>query len=124
GAWRLRHIDYDATPDGRDINRTAPYRWWLISVGWLYGSIQGEPLGYAIERGTLIADPILLALLLVFGAAYSARYIGFFGAIGFIIGGICIFPLSANFQPGAPDPHSLAWLLALGSVLPLLASPW
>ncbi|MDQ8205391.1 hypothetical protein [Pelagicoccus sp. SDUM812003] len=122
GAWRIRHIDYDAAPDGRDIKRTAPYRWWLISVGWLYGTIQGEPLGYSIERGTLIADPILLALMLVLGAVYSARYIGTFAAIGFILGGICLFPLSANFQPGAPDPHSLAWLLALGSVLPLLNS--
>ncbi|EDY81184.1 hypothetical protein VDG1235_801 [Verrucomicrobiia bacterium DG1235] len=123
GVWRLRHIDYDAAPDGRDISRTAPYRWWLISVGWLYATIHDEPLGFAIERGTLFADPILLALLLVFGAVYSARYIGSFAAMGFTLGGICIFPLSANFQPGAPDPHSLAWLLALGSILPLLASP-
>ncbi len=123
GAWRIRHINYDAAPDGRDIERTSAYRWWLISVGWLYGTIQGEPLGYSIERGALIADPILLALLLVCGAVYSARYIGSFAAIGFTIGGLCIFPLSANFQPGAPDPHSLAWLLALGSLLPLFASP-
>ncbi len=123
GAWRIRHIDYDAAPEGRDINRTAPYRWWLISVGWLYSSIQGESLGFSIEQGSLIADPILLALLLTFGAVYSARYIGKFAAIGFTIGGICIFPLSANFQPGAPDPHSLAWLLALGSLFPLLSSP-
>lgn len=123
GAWRLRHIDYDASPDGRDISRTAPYRWWLTSVGWLYGSVEGEPLGYSIERGALIADPILFALLLIFGATYTARYIGSFAAIGFAIGGICIFPLAANFQPGAPDPHSLAWLLALASILPLLSSP-
>lgn len=123
GAWRIRHIDYDAAPEGRAIERTAPYRWWLISVGWLYSSVQGETLGFAIERGALITDPILLALLLVFGAVYSARYIGSFAAIGFTLGGICIFPLSANFQPGAPDPHSLAWLLALGSLLPLFASP-
>ena len=123
GAWRLRHIDYEAPPEGHEIRRTAPYRWWLIAVGWLYGSIHGEPLGFAIERGALIADPLLLALLLILGALYSARYIGSFAAIGFAIGGISIFPLAANFQPGAPDPHSLAWVLALGSILPLLAPP-
>ena len=123
GAWRLRHVDYDAVPEGREIRRTAPYRWWLIAVGWLYGRIHGEPLGFAIERGALVADPILLALLLILGAIYSARYISSFAAIGFAVGGISIFPLAANFQPGAPDPHSLAWVLALGSILPLLASP-
>lgn len=122
GILRLRHIDFDAPPDGRDIRRTAPYRWWLVAAGWLHGTVHGEPLGYAIECGALIADPLLLALMLVAGAAYSARYIGSFAAIGFVVGGISVFPLAANFQPGAPDPHSLAWVLALGSVLPLLAS--
>lgn len=123
GSLRLRHIDYDTAPDGRTTGRTAPYRWWLIAVGWLYGTATSEPLGFAIERGALIADPILFALLLVVGAAYSARYLGSFAAIGFVVGGISLFPLAANFQPGAPDPHSLGWVFALGSVLPLLASP-
>ncbi len=121
GSLRLRHIDYDAPPAGRDIRRTSPYRWWLIAIGWLRGFMSGEPLGFAIERGALVADPLLLALLLVVGAGYSARYLGSFAAIGFVVGGIAVFPLAANFQPGAPDPHSLAWILAVGSVLPLLA---
>ncbi len=123
GRLRLRHIDYDARPDGRDLRRTAPYRWWLIVVGWLRGTVCGEPLGYAIARGALIADPLLLALLLVAGAAYGARYLGSLAASGFVVAGISFFPLAANFQPGAPDPHSLAWVLALGGILPLLASP-
>lgn len=122
GRLRLRHIDYDAVPDGRATRRTAPYRWWLIAVGWLQSLISGEPLGYSIERGALAADPLLFALLLVLGAAYSARYIGPLAAAGFVVGGISLFPLAANFQPGAPDPRSLAWVLALASVLPLLAS--
>lgn len=122
GALRLRRIDYDSAPEGRAISRTSLYRWWLIGVGWIYGAFSGEPLGYAIERGALFADPLLLALLLVVGAAYVARYIGSFAAVGFAIGGMCLFPLASNFQPGAPDPHSLSWVLAAGSVLPLLAS--
>lgn len=122
GKLRLRHIDYDDAPNGRDIRRTSPYRWWLITTGWLHATISGEPLGYAIERCALIADPILFALMLIAGGVYSARYLGSFAAIGFVIGGISFFPLIANFQPGAPDPHSLAWVLALGSVLPLFAS--
>ncbi len=123
GRLRLRHIDYDARPAGRDLRRTAPYRWWLIAVGWLHGAINGEPLGYAIARGSLVADPLLLALLVIIGAIYCTRYFGPFAAAGFVVGGISLVPLAAGFQPGAPDPHSLAWVLALGSVLPLLVPP-
>lgn len=123
GSLRLRHIGYDAPPDGRAISRTAPYRWWLVTIGLLQGAVSGEPLGYAIERGALVADPLLFALLLTVGAAYSARFLGPLAAGGFVVGGISLFPLAVNFLPGAPDPHSLAWVLALGSILPLLASP-
>jgi hypothetical protein len=123
GQLRLRHISYDSQSDGRKIRRTALYRWWLVGVGWIRQALSGEPLGYAIGRGALLADPVLFALFLIAGAAYSARYFGSLAASAFVIGAISIFPLSANFQPGAPDPHSLAWVLALASVLPLLASP-
>ncbi|HVU35576.1 MAG TPA: hypothetical protein VHE61_19205 [Opitutaceae bacterium] len=123
GRWRLRRVSYDAPPKGREISRTAPYRWWLTTVGWLRGAATGDSLGYSIERGALIADPLLLALLLVAGTLYSARYFGPFAAGGFALGCVALFPLAANFQPGAPDPHALAWVLALASVLPLLTPP-
>lgn len=122
GRLRIRHIDYDSAPDNREVRRTAPYRWWLIAVGWSHGAFTGEPTGYAIERGALFADPLLLALLLSIGAAYTSRFVGPWAAGGFVVGGISLFPLAANFQPGAPDPHSLGWVLAVGSVLPLLVS--
>ncbi len=122
GAWRLRTIDYDAPPDGRPLRRTSPYRWWLIAIGWLHGTLNDAPLGYGIERAALIADPILLGLMLAGGALYCARYLGRFAALGFTLAGMGAFPLVGNFQPGAPDPHALAWALALGSVLPLLAA--
>ncbi len=122
GKLRLRHIDYDARPDGREIRRTAPYRWWLTVVGWVYAFVQSEPLGYGIERGALLADPLLFAFLLIGGACFTARYVSSLAAAAFAGVAVCLFPLAASFQPGAPDPHALAWLFALGSVLPLVAS--
>lgn len=122
GSLRLRSVDFDAWPDGRETRRTSPYRWWLVATGWLHSIAFGGPLGWSIERGALAADPLLLALMFVAGAIYIARFIGSFAAAGFVIAGISLFPLAANFQPGAPDPRSLAWVLALGSVLPLLAA--
>lgn len=120
GRWTLRHIDYDASPAGRELHRTSPYRWWLTGVGWLRARLTGESLGCAIERGTLIADPLLWALLLIGGTVGCARRLGPVSASLFALGGGTIFPLAAGFQPGAPDPHALAWVLGLASVLPLL----
>ncbi|MDQ8187813.1 hypothetical protein [Pelagicoccus sp. SDUM812002] len=122
GNLRIREVTYDAMPDGRTIDRTSPYRLWLISVGWLHSLANGESLGYSIERGTLWADPALLALMLVFGSVYSARYFGSLASVGYSLACVSIFPLAANFQPGAPDPHSLSWVLALAGILPLLAA--
>lgn len=123
GKLRLRHVDYDARPDGREIRRTAPYRWWLIGVGWVHALFHGDSLGYGIERGALYADPLLYILCLAAGAGFTARYLSRLGAAAFAAAGACLFPLAAGFQPGAPDPHALAWVLALGSVLPLLFRP-
>lgn len=122
GQLRLREIEYDSVPEGRTINRTSPYRWWLTFVGWSYGAVTGNSIGYSIEQGSLYADPVLLGILIVLGTLYTARFTGNFAALGFVVACICIYPLSANFQPGAPDSHSLSWVLALGSLLPLLVS--
>ncbi len=120
GRWRLRHVDYDASPEGRKMLRTSPYRWWLIGVGWGRRVITGEPLGLAIENGALWADPLLLGLVLIGGTWFCARCMGSTSGLMLAVGGGALFPLAAGFQPGAPDSHALAWVLALGSVLPLL----
>ena len=122
GDLRLRRIEYDAVPEGREIGRTAPYRWWLIVVGWLRGIVTGESLGFSIERGAFQSDPVLHAILLAGGTLYVARFFSHAAAAVFAIAAISLFPLAANFQPGAPDPHSLSWVLALGSLLPIVAA--
>lgn len=120
GRLRVRTVGYDAAPDGREIRRTVPYRAWLVATGWIHATLAGGRPGPAIERAVLWADPLLLALLLAGGAAYAARYLGPAAAAGLVLAGGALFPLAANFPPGAPDPRALAWVLALGSVLPLL----
>lgn len=122
GRWRLRHVDYDAVSTGRDPGRTGPYRWWLTAVGRMHARLTGGSLGPGIERGALVADPLLLALLLAGGSAYAARYFGPLAGAGWALIGVALFPFAAGFQPGAPDPRSLAWVLAAAGLLPLLAT--
>ncbi|MBC2605023.1 tetratricopeptide repeat protein [Pelagicoccus albus] len=122
GSFRLRHIEYDSAPEGREAFRTSPYRIWLTATGWLYGTIKNEPLGYSIERAALFSDPLLFGIFLALGTLYTALFIGRISAALFPLTCLWIFPLNASFQAGAPDPHSLSWVLALGSLLPLFSN--
>ncbi len=122
GRWRVRHIEHDAVPDGRETSRTSPYRWWLTAVGAGTSLVTGESLGAGIETGARVADPLLWLLLTAAGTVFCAWRWGGAAAAGFAAGATMLFPLAAGFQPGAPDPHALSWVLATASGLVLLAA--
>ena len=121
GELRVRHVDYDNAPHGREVNRTSPYRWWLGAIAWLDHTISGRPIGLAVERAALVADPALHALLLIGCTILVAWQFGAFAAALMSVGLVAIFPFAAGFLPGAPDDHGLANGCALVSVLLLLA---
>jgi len=120
--WRVRHVDYDNAPFGREVHASSLYRWWLGLIAWCDHAASGRPLGVSVERAALVADPVLQWLLLLGTTVFVARGFGSFPAALAAIGLAAIFPLAGGFLPGAPDDHGLGWALALGSVLPLLAA--
>src|SRR5882762_2240432 len=54
--WRVRHVDYDNAPFGREVRSPSPYRWWLGLVAWCEHALSGRPLGQAVERAAWLAD--------------------------------------------------------------------
>jgi hypothetical protein len=121
GEWRVRHVDYDNAPFGREVNLASPYRWWLGLVSWGEGLISGPPAAPPVERAARRADPLLHALLLIGGTALVAWRFGALAAALFAVGLVTLFPFAANFLPGAPDARALANIGVMGSVLVLLA---
>ena len=119
--WRVRHIDYENAPFGREVYAASPYRWWLGLVAWCDHNISGRSLGQSVERGALVADPLLHLLLLLGTVIFTAWRFGVFPAALLSLGLATIFPLAGEFLPGAPDDHGLAQVCAIWSVLPLLA---
>ena len=119
--WRVHHIDYENAPFGREVFAASPYRWWLGLVAWGDHEISGRPLGQSVERGALVADPLLQFLLLLGTVVFAAWRFGVWPAALLSIGLVTLFPLAAEFLPQAPDDHGLAQACALWSVLPLLA---
>ena len=121
GEARVRQVDYENAPFGREVRSASPYRWWLGLVAWLDHALSGRPLGMSVERAALMADPVLQVLLVAVAAAVVARLLGRFSAALLSVGLAAAFPFASGFLPGMPDQRGLAGICALGSILALLA---
>jgi hypothetical protein len=121
GEWRVRHVDYDNAPLGREVISPSPYRWWLGFVAWLDHTLSGRPTGWAVERATLTADPLLQLLLLAGAVGFVARQFGGPAAALLAVGLATLFPFGGMFLPGQPADDGLVHAALLWSVLLLLA---
>lgn len=119
--WRVRHIDYENAPFGREVYSASPYRWWLGVIAWLDHVISGRPPGASVERAALFADPLLHLLFLGGATIFAAWQFGAYPAALLSIGMAAIFPFAVGFLPGAPGDQGLVRACAFWSLLPLLA---
>lgn len=118
--WRLRHVDYDNAPIGRDVRSPSPYRWWLAAVAWGDHALSGRTLGLSVEHAALSADPLLFFLFLIGATALVARRLDAGAGALFPLALVALYPLSGGFLPGAPDDNGLAILLGGTAALLLL----
>lgn len=122
GDARVRRIDYENAPFGREVFSPAPYRWWLATVARVDHTLTGVSLGRALERAAMLANPLLHGLLLVGVAGLVAWR---FGAAAAAVGALLVatlFPFGAEFMPGMPRDAALTQVAAIGSVLLLLSA--
>ena len=120
GEWRVRHVDYENAPFGREVDAASPYRWWLGLIAWGDHAVSGRPLSQAVEWAALVAGPLLHVLLLVGTTLFVAWRLGAFAAALLSIGLATLFPFATEFFPGMPDHQGLMQGCAIWSVLPLL----
>lgn len=121
GPWRLRHVNYDNSPQGREVFAASPYRWWLGFLAWVDHALSSRPLGVSVERAALIADPLLHGLFLIGSVTLAAAWFGRFPAAMLALGLAAMFPFAGSFLAGQPGDHGLVLACILWSVLPLLA---
>jgi hypothetical protein len=119
--WRLRHVDYDNAPAGREVHWASPFHWWLALLAWSDHILTGQPIGIAVERAALYADPVLLGLVLLALVPLTARRFGSSAAAFMAVGMVTAFPFYAFFMTASTDHHGLAEACALMTVLFLLA---
>ncbi|HZZ17898.1 MAG TPA: hypothetical protein VFE25_00940 [Opitutaceae bacterium] len=121
GELRVRHVDYENAPAGRDVGSTSPYRWWLGVLSWLDHEASGKPVGYAVETAALLSDAILQVALLVLVYFVVASCFGGFAAALASVAIAAFFPFASGYLPGMPDQLGLELALALVSSLGLVA---
>ena len=117
GQWRVRHVDYDGVPQGRDVHWAAPFHWWLIGLAWIERLWSGQPWGIAIEHAAIWSGPVMLALLLIGVSPMLATRFGPASAALFCIGSVAAWPFYVDFLAGYPDHHGLVNACALLAVL-------
>ncbi|MEX2044263.1 MAG: hypothetical protein WD941_02850, partial [Opitutus sp.] len=120
GDWRPRRVRYDNAPDGRELHWSMPYRLWLASLAAADSALTGRSAGLAVERAALVANPVMLAMVLLVLVPLTARALGGASAAVLALAAAGSPAVQGLFDAGAVDHHGLAAACALGCVSCLL----
>lgn len=119
GDCRVRQVDYDGAPQGREVHWASPFRWWLLAVAQLDRIGSDRPLSQSLERAVLWAGPLLFAVVLLTLGPLVARRLGGWAAAVVVIGLVATFPFAINFYATNADHHGAAQACALLCLLGL-----
>lgn len=121
GEWRIRRVEYDNAPQGREVHWAAPVHWLLAILAWIDHFVTGNPIGISVERATLTYGPIMFGLLLVGLMPLLNRRFSAAAAAVVAIGAVATFPFYTDFLPGRTDHHGLVNICSLLTVLLMAA---
>jgi hypothetical protein len=121
GEWRVRRVDYDNAPDGREVHWAAPFHWWLAGLAWIDHGLTGRPLGQSVERAVIYSGPVMLGLLLAGLLPFLWRRFSVLAAVLCALGIVAVYPFYLDFAAGYADHHGLVNICGLLTVLFLAA---
>ncbi len=114
---RIRTVDYDNAPMGREVHWASGLRWWMAGLAWVDHAYTGTPLPFAVEEIAPYASTLLVVLLIILVTPFLARRLGSIPAALFAFGAVGVGPFYESFTEGRLDHHGLAALNALLTVL-------
>lgn len=120
GDLRVRRVDYDNHPDGREVHWSSSLHWWIGGLAWLFSAFDGSPMPIAIEQAGVWASPLLQLLLMIVLVPLVWRWRGGMAAGLLALGLVAVGPLSEMFAMGDPDHHGLVAASGMFTVLFLL----
>ncbi|HEY8899875.1 MAG TPA: hypothetical protein VIM61_05645 [Chthoniobacterales bacterium] len=114
---RIRSVDWDNAPFGREAHWCSGLVWWVAGLAWLDHVLTGRSLPLALEHIAPVSLALLLALVLIVVTPVLARRFGGLVAIIFAAGLVFFLPLYSTFSVGYLDHHGPVAVCALLSVL-------
>ena len=121
GSVRVRHVDYDGPPGGRDVHWSSLLRWWTVLLASVVALFTRIPMAHAVEVVAPWANTLILCILLISLTPIVARRFGSVPASLLAIGMVAVYPAYEFYAIGNFDHHGLASTAALLSVVFLLA---
>lgn len=122
GEWRMRQVDYDNAPAGREVHWAAPLHGWLAALAWIDHRVTGRPIGQSVERAVVYSGPVMLAVALAGLVPLLWRRFSVWAAVLAALGVVAVYPFYLDFVAGYADHHGLANGCGLLSVLLLAAA--
>ena len=120
GDLRVRQVDYDNHPYGREAHWSSSLRWWLSGLAWLWSAFGGSPMPVAVEQAAVWANPLLLLLLMSVVVPLVWRWQGGAAAALLALGMVTVAPFGDLFAFADPDHHGLVAACGMFTVLFLL----
>lgn len=122
GPLRLREVDYDNSPTGREVDRASPYRWTLAMTARIARIFTGDSPGLSIERTARWIEPFVQFVFLLALGFITWRRFGSTAAGVFSLGWANLYPLAGNFIGGAPNDYGLSLGMAAATLLSFAAA--
>ena len=115
--WRIRSVDYDNAPDGRDVHWSSLVRWWLGALAEVDHLYTSTPLAQSVEDMAPLGSVIMVLLFLLVMTPVFARRFGSVPAAFLAFGIFAICPLYESYMVGRTDHHALVALVGMLVVL-------
>jgi tetratricopeptide (TPR) repeat protein len=116
GEWRLRRVDMDNAPEGRECHWNSAFAWYLRGLGEIYRHYTGDTLRNSIFRMSIWANPILLIVALTLFATLSSRRFGPLCGSVLAVGMVTTASFYEGFLPAYPDHHGITAFALMGII--------
>lgn len=120
GDLRVRKVDYDNYPAGREVHWSSGLRWWIGGLAWFRSVFDGSPMPLAVEQAAVWANPLLQLLFMAVLVPLVWRWQG--GAVAALLA-LCMVTVASFgdlFAFADPDHHGMVAMCGLFTVLFLL----
>ncbi|HTB63867.1 MAG TPA: J domain-containing protein [Opitutales bacterium] len=106
--WRVRHVDYDGPPGGRDVHWSSSLHWLTAGLAWMDHIVTHAPMAVSLERTEPWSNTFVFGILMIVLPIIAMRRFGSIPAAILAISFVATYPYYEFSFVGYLDHHGLA----------------